>query len=66
MSNNNAQKYRWDKWFKLKNTKTLYRGKDYFCLDHGMASQIRNQASKRKISVSVEIGEGYVTFKVGG
>lgn len=65
MSNTNAQKYPWDRWFSLKYRKKLERGKDYHCKDHGMASQIRNRAREYGVSVSVEIGDGWIIFKVG-
>lgn len=45
-------KYPWDKWFGKKKF-TLKGARDYDCMAHCMAVQIRNQARRRKVRVSI-------------
>jgi hypothetical protein len=57
--------YSWDKWFN-KTHFTLVQGTDFTCAIHGMASQIRTKASKRKLRVSLIIhGRTIVTTMKG-
>lgn len=48
-------KYPWDRWFAKKKFKL--RRDQYDCMPHCMAVQIRNQARRRKVGVSVETNE---------
>lgn len=60
-----AGEYPWDKWFR-KSRFTLVEGTDFTCAIHGMASQIRTKASKRKLRVSLVIhGRTIVTTMKG-
>ena len=50
--------YPWTKWFNLRGTMkriTLKHGKDFFCQPHGMASLIRNKASKQGLAAAIHI-----------
>ena len=47
-------KYPWDRWFRRKRF-TLVKNKDYDCMTHSMAIQVRQAAWKREIQVSVRI-----------
>ncbi len=60
--------YPWDAWLgrAARKAVTLRRGVDYRCRDHGMANQIRNQAARRDLVVSVAVDEGSVRFSVIG
>lgn len=57
--------YPWLKWFK-KARWELRRGQDYSCAPHSMAMQIRQQAHKRQVPVSVTIDEETLHVLVGG
>lgn len=52
----NVTKYNYDKLFKKKRF-VMKRGKDFECMPHSMAQQIRNAAQKQhpKPSVSIQI-----------
>ncbi len=50
----------WDHWFSRKKIR-LKRGKDFDCQPYLMAQQIRNEASRREIAVTVSVLEDYVT-----
>ncbi len=47
-------KYPWDNWFSRKQLR-LVRGRDYTCMPHSMAQQIRNKATVVDKSVSIRI-----------
>lgn len=64
MNNRNAQKYPWDEWMQPGWTFTLKRGIHYHCQTHGMAGQVRNQARKRGMDVSVNIVGETIEFTV--
>lgn len=49
-------RYPWDKWFGRKRAYTLIRGVDYACMSHSMSAQVRNEAVRREVRVSVWIG----------
>lgn len=54
--------YPWDRWFKKLSSMpdgrmVLARNRDYHCQSHGMAQQVRNAASGRGLSVTVETRE---------
>jgi hypothetical protein len=55
------QRYPWDKWFKARKV-SIVKGKDYKCQTHGMMQQIRNEASKRCIGVSISIDGNRIEF----
>lgn len=46
--------YPWDKWFN-RSRFSLKKGQDFHCQVHGMVQQIRNQATKRNVRVSVVV-----------
>jgi len=50
-------KYPWDKWFARTKRFKLKRGRDYACMTHAMAQQIRDTASVRGVFVSIQINE---------
>lgn len=57
--------YDWDRWFKKKSFR-LVQGHDFDCEVHGMASQIRNKASRRGLRVSLLVhGKTVVTTMRG-
>ena len=56
--------YDWDRWFSRKSFR-LVQGRDFTCELHGMASQIRNKASQRKLKVSLKIADGVITVTNG-
>jgi len=41
---------------------SIVKGKDYKCQTHGMMQQIRNEASKRGIGVSINISGNRIEF----
>ena len=49
------KKYPWDKWFGQQQT-VIQRGKDYKCMTHCMAIQVRAMASKWGVKVAIAIG----------
>lgn len=49
-------RYPWDKWFRRKKF-VLRRGRDFMCMTHGMAVQVRTAAKNRNLQVSVMIEE---------
>jgi hypothetical protein len=51
-----AKRYDWDRWFS-RDKFSLMRGRDYYCLPHGMAQMIRNAAAARGKKVSIAIKE---------
>ncbi len=57
-------KYPWDRWLKRKRKFKLKRGVDYDCMTHAMAVAVRKAATRHDVSVSVGIGEDYLTVKV--
>jgi hypothetical protein len=48
-------RYPWDNWFG-KDKFTLRQGRDYACMQHGMAQMIRNVAARRAVRVAVKLG----------
>ena len=46
--------YPWEEWFSS-GSFLIKRGRDYKGLTHGMISQIRNQAAKRRLSVHISV-----------
>lgn len=58
--------YPWNLWLAAwKQTPTIIRqGRDFICEPNVMAQQIRNAASKRGVSVHVEITGQYVKIQV--
>ena len=64
----NTRKHNWIKLFQRIGYDTfqftLVAGVDYTCRDKNIAQQIRNHASSRGLSVSVEIGNDQVTATV--
>lgn len=59
------EQYPWDKWLQRKSFR-LVQGTDFDCEVHGMASQIRNKASQRKLKVSLRVADGVITVTNGG
>ncbi len=55
--------YPWAKWFKG-TKKLLKRGRDFDCLPHVMAQQIRNTAAKRNLKVSIKIEENQLRISI--
>lgn len=59
-------RYPWDDWLTNKETR-LEKGVHFSCAIHGMATMIRNMASKRRISVSLRVRDDkYITIQVKG
>lgn len=56
-------RYPWDRWF-VRGEFTARRGKDFKCKPHSMAIQIRTEAAKRGLKVSVYIEDKSVKAKV--
>jgi len=52
-------KHPWDRWFRKKHFK-LIRYRDYDSLPSLMAQQVRNNASKRKLKVTVDVEAGTI------
>ncbi len=57
--------YDWDDLFSREGYTTLTKGKDYDCLTHSMAQQIRNEAKNRRVRVTISITETGLSFRVG-
>lgn len=57
--------YPWQLWFS-KSFFIIYRGRDYDCRSYIMAQMIRNAASLRRLSISLQIAanERSITVKV--
>lgn len=47
------RRYHWNEWFRHRHLK-LVRGVHYFCNQQMMCQQVRNAASSRELSVTVE------------
>lgn len=47
------KKYPWDKWFSRKRKFQLVKGLDFHCGSTGMIAQLRKQAAKRQVKVSI-------------
>jgi len=61
----NPVRHPWDKWFKSEGF-TLLRGKQYQCMPHSMAQQIRNAAHRKQHRVSIKIaGDKLVVTNLG-
>lgn len=45
--------YQWDRWFSIEDGFVLRRYVDYYCSHSSMSQQVRNEASKRGIGVSI-------------
>lgn len=61
--------YPWDRWFARQNwgkAHRLRRGRHFECQSYGMAAQLRKHASRRGLSVTIEIDEETVRFTVLG
>ncbi|MCK9568781.1 hypothetical protein M0R72_07565 [Candidatus Pacearchaeota archaeon] len=56
------RRYPWNAWFKKRRVLIKHK-KDFDCQPHGMAQQIRNEACKRGISVSISIDNGFIAFE---
>lgn len=56
-------RYPWDKWLTQPQT-ILLRGRDYRCTTFGLAQQVRQQASRRGIRVSVHTTQDSVTIEL--
>lgn len=50
----------WDEWFARKKLR-LRRGKDFDCQPYLLAQQIRNEARRREITVTVSVLDDFVT-----
>lgn len=57
------RRYAFDEWFARKSF-TLRRGINYACRTYGMAGMIRNQASKRRLSVTVVMASDEMSLSV--
>lgn len=49
-----AVRYPWDDWFR-RPAFTLVRGRDFWCLLHGMVGMVRNVARVKGLRVSVRV-----------
>lgn len=59
------RQYYWDRWFSQHRI-ILTRGKDYDCHEHTFIQQMRNAASKRGVSLQIEIqGASIVATVIG-
>lgn len=58
-------RYPWDTWFGRR-TVTITRGKDFTCMPHSMMIQVRANAIKRKLDVSVNMHDDSLTITVKG
>lgn len=65
-ANKSRTKYPWDQWFlrMKKRPLSLHQGSDFKCQAHGMAQQIRNVASSRGVTISIEIQEKTITVRL--
>lgn len=50
------RRYPWEKWMNSEET-TLRRRIDYDCMTHSMAQQIRMEAARWDLSVSIQIAD---------
>ena len=57
--------YPWEKWFEraTKRRVSLNRGREFECLPHSMAQQLRNAAYRHRYKVSVDIHEDSISFE---
>lgn len=55
--------YPWTQWFERKKFR-ISRGKDFHCMVHSMAQQIRTKAAQRGVSVSIAIIEDTIQVTV--
>ena len=60
------RRYPWEKWMSLKKEKTLVRLRDYDCMTHCMAVQIRMEAKLWGYTAKIETREDgqSLTFKI--
>lgn len=58
-----GRRYPWDEWFG-KGSFTLKRGRDYVCLDSGMAMNARAAARAREIKLHITMGDGVLRIRV--
>lgn len=54
--------YPWKRWFSKKGATVLVRRRDYQCLTHSMAQQVRNAARLYGYRVHIIVGDASVTF----
>jgi hypothetical protein len=59
------RQYNWDHWF-LPPGFVIFRGKDYECSQSSMVQQIRNEATKRRIRITVDDHIDHITAMVRG
>lgn len=57
-------RYPWEEWLRSGRKVRLTRGKDFWCMPHSMAVQIRNAAykHKKKVRVRIEVGDKETVF----
>ncbi len=65
MKQKRLPRYPWNRWLKRKRFR-LVRGKDFACMPHSMAVQVRNAAAKQSIRVSVTIDENILSITTLG
>ena len=51
------RRYPWEKWMNSDERTTLRRGRDYDCMTHSMAQQVRMEATRWGLSVSIQIAD---------
>lgn len=56
-------RYPWKKWLQRKRALTLRQGKDFDCLPHSFAQQMRNAGYRYGYRVSITVSDRAVTFQ---
>lgn len=64
--NGRRAKYPWRRWLKVGGVVTLVRGRDFAPSADDFAAQVRNWASRLRVSVSIEERENSLTVSIGG